>query len=653
MTNETLSGKGTATSAQSTDLMWLARGETDRGITPPNFRGYVDVKDYGALGDGITDDTSALNTAFNFASNNGKSVYIPAGVYVISSTLQATVHGSTFQTCHIVGAGQGNATGDASWQTTVIDATALVDVPAINIYKARSAYLGYFMVQGSAKDIETDFAAYGAMRYDSAWVTSGYRDSRYSPHCGISIDAGVGSTPADGGYSGMTYEGSTSGTLGFHLDHINIRRFVVGVMHNPETDAQQGDLWRLTHPIITSTKVAIACGQAQARAGTIDGGLLWWCRTAYDGLEYGQQQGSTPAFINTEFVVLFEMFSNAGGQERLNAIGCRAEEVHRIGESVGGTTTGLPTTFDGVDVHLLDPALNAQSRCPVVFDGGNSPLIWTGGYLGEGQLSGIGENFGILADNAKLDSVMISVANRFQPYVGGLQDLNSPVKLVDCRVRDDTAAIRYGETVRRFSVSGRVSEHQSPSRRVIGTSIYEYIPKNANNYTNIGTKSSISFTATTLIFDNSDPAGIQVADLIIWRFNAVGKSAVKHLLPAAKVTGIVTNTVTCDLLYPRAYYDETYLGAGGLTQVVQRMWAPGEALTGDTNTSTSLTNVSPTTILKNGDWITTSTGIPTSTRVVSGEGTATITLSRAATDTAAGKALYWDRLHTADTTVAF
>lgn len=49
----------------------------------------VSVKDYGAVGDGITDDTTALSNAFN----SGKSVLIPFGEYRITSKITVNVAG--------------------------------------------------------------------------------------------------------------------------------------------------------------------------------------------------------------------------------------------------------------------------------------------------------------------------------------------------------------------------------------------------------------------------------------------------------------------------------------------------------------------------------------------------------------------------------
>jgi hypothetical protein len=49
---------------------------------------YVNVLDYGAVGDGVADDTSAIQAAIDAVCNAGSgTVFIPAGVYLITSTL--------------------------------------------------------------------------------------------------------------------------------------------------------------------------------------------------------------------------------------------------------------------------------------------------------------------------------------------------------------------------------------------------------------------------------------------------------------------------------------------------------------------------------------------------------------------------------------
>jgi hypothetical protein len=186
-----------------------------------------------------------------------------------------------FQSCHIVGAGRGFA-GVAS--QTVLDGSTITSKPAINVSRGRGCYLGHFLLQGGGKSMEVDYAGHvEQMLYGAVYVSGGFRDSRYSPHCGIAVDAGVGAVPPDGGYAGFTYQNVISGTADITFDQLAIRQFVVGIMHNPESNAQQGDTVLVNHCQILDAKVGIAVGQAQARGITVIGGNIGWCRTCYEG----------------------------------------------------------------------------------------------------------------------------------------------------------------------------------------------------------------------------------------------------------------------------------------------------------------------------------------------------------------------------------
>lgn len=47
------------------------------------MQGLISAKDFGAVGDGIADDTQALHAAFYAATD----IYIPAGIYRVTATL--------------------------------------------------------------------------------------------------------------------------------------------------------------------------------------------------------------------------------------------------------------------------------------------------------------------------------------------------------------------------------------------------------------------------------------------------------------------------------------------------------------------------------------------------------------------------------------
>ncbi|WP_455539184.1 glycosyl hydrolase family 28-related protein [Terrisporobacter sp.] len=48
----------------------------------------MNVKDFGALGDGKTNDTSAFQKAITYCTSNNESLYIPSGKYYINKPLK-------------------------------------------------------------------------------------------------------------------------------------------------------------------------------------------------------------------------------------------------------------------------------------------------------------------------------------------------------------------------------------------------------------------------------------------------------------------------------------------------------------------------------------------------------------------------------------
>ena len=85
----------------------------------------VSVKDFGAVGDGVTNDTTAIQAALN---NRGR-IYIPAGTYIVSSTL--TMYGNT----EIFGDGAGVSIikGSAFTSATVLQDSSNVTSTDVNL----------------------------------------------------------------------------------------------------------------------------------------------------------------------------------------------------------------------------------------------------------------------------------------------------------------------------------------------------------------------------------------------------------------------------------------------------------------------------------------------------------------------------------------
>lgn len=67
--------------------------------------GFVTPQMFGAVGDGVTDDTAALKNCIDFAMTNNFAVYIPMGTYIVTSQ-QLEFHVADKQSLIIIGDGQ-------------------------------------------------------------------------------------------------------------------------------------------------------------------------------------------------------------------------------------------------------------------------------------------------------------------------------------------------------------------------------------------------------------------------------------------------------------------------------------------------------------------------------------------------------------------
>ncbi|NKF53235.1 hypothetical protein GO299_00267 [Ralstonia solanacearum] len=55
----------------------------------------LSVKHFGAKGDGVTDDTNAIQAALNWAATGGKLLRVPAGLYIMTAGVSATLNNGT------------------------------------------------------------------------------------------------------------------------------------------------------------------------------------------------------------------------------------------------------------------------------------------------------------------------------------------------------------------------------------------------------------------------------------------------------------------------------------------------------------------------------------------------------------------------------
>jgi Pectate lyase superfamily protein len=130
----------------------------------------IGVKDFGAVGNGSTDDTAAIQAAFTSAVTNRHGVYIPAGKYKITDTLWLTTQGSTFQTIRVFGDGMGYSPATGGPYTTWLDGSTITTKPVLATYRHRTVLLQDFAVTGPNDILQT--AGVGSYRYYAVTCTA-------------------------------------------------------------------------------------------------------------------------------------------------------------------------------------------------------------------------------------------------------------------------------------------------------------------------------------------------------------------------------------------------------------------------------------------------------------------------------------------------
>jgi hypothetical protein len=104
------------------------------------LRENVSVKDFGAVGDGVADDTAALQLALNWAASAGGRLFFPAGTYKITSALTLTMNAASDTSQNrvaLIGAGSGC--------TEIAPSAAFT---ALTVTSADTNFADYWTIQG-------------------------------------------------------------------------------------------------------------------------------------------------------------------------------------------------------------------------------------------------------------------------------------------------------------------------------------------------------------------------------------------------------------------------------------------------------------------------------------------------------------------------
>jgi len=624
----------------------------------------VNNKQFGSKGDNVQDDITFLQAWVDWLiATNVKGVWLPGEYKITSPLLLMKRSGSTYSTFSLTIEGTKYTYRDPSWQVRLLP--TFTDTFAIGIQRARAISLQNIMIQGQNAiaailgDINdnTDYENFGV---NSNYVTGGCRDSQYSPYAAIVIDPFGTSVPADGGYPGLnSYYTSTAGSSGNCVfKGLFIREFVVGVMITPNGITLNAEQIWFDNCRIEQCKSGFAIGQSQSRTVSYTNGRSSQCLYCFDGANYGSQTGYAPRIdtVSCSGKYLFNVKSQFN-QPSVIADALYCESAYSIGFlGISGAGGLMPSVLRGCSFRLRSvetyPDFHLMAWGPVNFQScyfdRESP--GEGGRLSPFRIFHYGAGGAALM---KFDACVfhMDVNYDLELYLafttggaGSAQHLRD-ITFDNCWVnRDNTRGLTQ------TALSQQIQAHRDNTINgglvaPGGQYSFAHSSQKGKFYVARAEEATItlgSLTVTdgndgTATFTAADGSLINTGDLIFSNTtkNYEAPDGDVDLAVTWNCLGQVTNVAGNDVTI--AGFPQN-LGSG--TYELYMFWWPRfhQGSTGDTNSSTSLTNVSPASAWKIGQKIRGS-GIVDGTHITNIVGS-TFTLSKAATATATGVRLY-------------
>lgn len=622
-----------------------------------------------------TDQSPLLNDLVQIGLQTKQTLrFFSPGQFLLNSPLVINVPSGpgVVTNYNFVLEGCGNAylaqPGSAPWNSATIFIANFQNGPAITVNSARGVSLRHFGIYGLNQFSSTGAVISGLApaNIPANYLTAGSRNgvgftgggavgsARYSPYAGIAVDATNSAIPADGGYPTLTYTGAVAGGSDcLKFEDISINGFAVGVAHGMSGAGGLSDLVTYRDVGIYNCDIAYAFGvsNGQSFGVNIEGGQVYYCRTVFDGVTYGSQQGCPPKVFGTLIVKVFSLINFATNWESFVLNDLHVEQFRTLGNYyrgfnasnlsllfVGGryslSTFGVPgslppllletgaaTTFEGSSILIDSGATAVRAHNFVSYV---TPIQWKASVLSGGPVPNVLPFIG-------LSSATINVVMADGSFV------NTAAKSLPV---SDTGGWEMLHSSNGYSQGGRFIGTYNATRFRNRNVDYTFLPNGSTPFytltvsaltltSSFGVNTGVTFTVAIA------PMMVQVGDVLLWKFLVQGGSTVQAVVPGIQVTSVNAGTgaVVCSLMYDPAQYD-TVANQPSTTALLmpQVQWAPTGTLTCTTDgTSAVLTSVSPPTVLINGDWIIGTAGIPANARVVAGGGTASVTINQVTT----------------------
>ena len=267
--------------------------------------GRLDVRHFGAMGNGITDDTRAIQAAIDCAIYQAgcpTTVFFPAGRYRTSDTLHVG-YGNRWATLVLEGEIHTHQSGRECLHSLVEPAFA--DRPCLNVQGGRRVRLRRLTLRGRNHTYLLEaYETFSDRTNRSLWRGADLPisvDSRTAPYAGIAIDAYAG-PPPHLAYPSVSYPAFTGITSQYGknfssmttIEECEVNGFGVGILVQPGhvPDASNGDFLTIRDCDFSYNLTGMALTQSDARCNNIENCRIHFCHTALDGVGFGNGHGN-------------------------------------------------------------------------------------------------------------------------------------------------------------------------------------------------------------------------------------------------------------------------------------------------------------------------------------------------------------------------
>lgn len=314
-----------------------------------SFAQQLNVKEFGAKGNGTVDDQPAIQKAVDEAVKTSSTVYFPPGNYRIDRPVMVYHwNGKEYTQVFVKLTGESRMWDNGKGSVIIAN---FKDKFAIGVQKGKGCIISGLNFQGKYQSpnllpevlYQTDFDKYG---------DPSCRDSRYSPYAGIVLDPFTGEIPGDGGYPGMRewYRGpqSRSGSTGIRIEDCTVSNFTIGIILSPNGYTQNNELITIENIRFGDSKAGFAGCQAQEKMNRIINVGAWGrVHTVFVFNKYGAGHPGNYFIqgVNLAGSVINIIYRNSGGWGPMFMRDVFAESILSIGHWDGASGDVLSTSL--------------------------------------------------------------------------------------------------------------------------------------------------------------------------------------------------------------------------------------------------------------------------------------------------------------------